>query len=256
MRNAIQILIVVLILLTCGGMLAPAIVKVREAAALSQCTNNLMQLGQAVHNYAGTYNGRFPGAAMPNPDLLPEKRLSWIVATIPFVEGTILFNKMEEEKAWDAEENRYLALTDVKLLQCPAYPERPSVSTLAPSDYLGIAGVGADAIALPAENSRAGFFGYERSIKMEDLKDRTGSVLIIAETSEASGAWTAAGTPTTRGLLPNDSAYIGAGGQFGGNHRGGANVAFVDGSVRLIEKSIDPAVWEAMATLSGKGNQE
>jgi prepilin-type processing-associated H-X9-DG protein len=106
------------------------------------------------------------------------------------------------------------------------------------------------------EDRRAGFFGYERTFKLEDFKNHAGSILMLAETSQLNGAWTAAGLPTTRGLIPDGSPYMGAGGQFGGNHRHGANVAFADGSVRFVEQSIDPAVWEAMATLSGKSNRE
>jgi hypothetical protein len=48
----------------------------------------------------------------------------------------------------------------------------------------------------------------------------------------------------------------GVGRQFGGNHRRGANVVFADDSIRFVEPSIAPVVWETMATLSGKGIQE
>ncbi|HWG47143.1 MAG TPA: DUF1559 domain-containing protein [Gemmataceae bacterium] len=255
MRNAIQALIVLLILLSCGGMFTLAVAKVREAANRSQCVNNLKQLGMAIENYQGTY-AKFPKAAEENPKLPPEKRLSWCVAVWPYMESSPIYSKMDHKKGWDAEENRFAALTVLRPYQCPSYPERPPASTLIPIDYIGITGIGVDAIELPLEDTRAGFFGYDRALTKADLKCGGSETTMIVETSQASGAWTAAGSPTSRGLLPEGSPYFGSEGQFGGNHPRGANCVLADGSVRFIEKSIDSRVWEAMATLGGKGNQE
>ena len=254
MRNVIQILILVLIGLICSGLFTPALVLVRDAADRSRCTNNLQALSLAIENYHGMYS-RFPTATEENPDLPPENRLSWIVAVYPFVEANNIYSKMDHKKGWDAEENRFAALFQPKFLDCPGCAALPP-STMTPTCYVGIAGTGTDAINLPLEDRRAGFFGYERTFKRDDFKNHANSILMLVETSQVHGAWTTAGSPTTRGLIPDGSPYIGVGGQFGGNHRRGSNVAFADGSIRFIESSIDPAMWEAMATLSGKGNRE
>jgi hypothetical protein len=126
--------------------------------------------------------------------------------------------------------------------------------------YVGIAGVGAHAADLPANDPRAGFFGYSRTIKLQDITDGTSYTLVAIETASDNGPWAAGGAATVRGLDPANQPYIGNGRQFGLIHfagtilvrpSAGANAALADGSVRFLSASISAPTLEALATFGG-----
>jgi prepilin-type processing-associated H-X9-DG protein len=215
----------------------------------TQCASNVRNIVCAVLLYANR-EGSFPSGTWPNPNLPPERRLSWYAAILPDIENPELWDSLDKDRAWDDPSNDLIANSPIGVLRCPVLPPPPaSIPVLTP--FIGIAGLGTDAPSLPKGHPRAGVFGYDRQTTLQDLRDGAAYTMVVAESGRVRGRWLAGGPATVRGLDTADLPYLGPRRQFGGIHPEGANVAFADGAVRFIPDTIDPKVFEALSTIAG-----
>jgi prepilin-type N-terminal cleavage/methylation domain-containing protein len=150
----IELLVVIAIIAVLIGLLLPAVQKVREAAARSQCSNNLKQIGLAFHNYhdvngklpTGASDGRPQGqtfttccnwndqnATTENAAGQMDNRFgfSWLYQVLPYIEQQNLYNITSLPT---------LYATPVKTYYCPSARVPTVYSGEAKSDYVGNCG--------------------------------------------------------------------------------------------------------------------
>jgi prepilin-type processing-associated H-X9-DG protein len=266
----VAISIPVLILLGLG---MSAVMRWRESAHRARCQDNLRRVGLfAMWQYADPQmslpggpqrlfelpgdarpnaESKFPPGTWPNPELPPEHRLSWQFILLPHLGRDELYSSFNLTKAWDDDANAPPAATKVSELACPTQFDNSSPA-IAP--YIGVAGLGADAPTLTADDPNAGVFRYDGRTEVGKLKRGLSHTITILESGRHLGPWAAGGPATVRGLDPADTPYIGGNRQFGG-HPKGANAAFADGSVRFQSVDIAQKVLENLVTLAQRDQE-
>jgi prepilin-type N-terminal cleavage/methylation domain-containing protein/prepilin-type processing-associated H-X9-DG protein len=135
----IELLVVIAIIAVLIALLLPAVQAAREAARRLQCTNNLKQLGLAVHNYYQQVNVLPSQCMFLGPGYNSWTwAASWTVFLLPSLEQGPLYNTMNFSLDPLEPQNSTIAYTALKALSCPSDNQliRPA-SPWAPTNYMG-----------------------------------------------------------------------------------------------------------------------
>jgi prepilin-type N-terminal cleavage/methylation domain-containing protein len=87
----IELLVVIAIIAILIALLVPAVQKVREVAARTQCGNNLKQIGLGFHGYHGSFKTLPKGLIWNNGAYYDTPRSNWLFHLFPFIDQVPLY---------------------------------------------------------------------------------------------------------------------------------------------------------------------
>ena len=203
----IELLVVIAIIAILIGLLLPAVQKVREAAARSKCSNNLKQLGLAMHSYHDVHRIFPRNYTRIGTNAWEAVSVNFLL--LPYIEQTALYQKLVlpadpavgDGNAWNTDWTA--ANTALQVFLCP------SAEDAAPRamNYWGGPGcnygwsTGSSVETTWAGNRFNGMISYQTDTKMTHVSDGLSNTILAAEILGGTGS----SGPT--GNFPRDIFY-------------------------------------------------
>ena len=180
-----ELLVVIAIIAILIALLVPAVQRVREAANVAQCGNQLKQIGLAFHNHHDTF-GVFPSGGTTASDARVMSNTTpadytvqswgWAYQILPYI---------EQGNLWASPSDMVVASTPVATYICPSFrgpriwPYVGAPGERAMIDYTANAGTvtgSYDGAVVPSRSE-----GPRRNRRLGDIIDGTSNTLLVAE---------------------------------------------------------------------------
>lgn len=207
----------------------------RDSAQTEKCGYNGKLLGLGIWNYAeNAGRGYLPPAY--TEDTRGQRMQSWRVSILPFMCYNSLYEKYRRDEPWDGPNNRTLHGGAIpSYYRCPADLSEPKTAT----NFLAVVGPGTV------------WAGTTPGYSTNRAKGNSHTALLV-EAANSGIHWL---EPRDLDLSTFDPTINGRSGRgISSRHAGGANVVFVDGSVRCLSADTSPEVVEAMLTTGTAGD--
>jgi len=282
----VELLVVIAIIGVLVGLLLPAVQAAREAARRMQCSNNLKQMGLALHMYHDSVGGLPPGWIAQHPTTqrsywLGHPGWGWATRILPYLEqANVVENLIDyrlplldtyHDTARRTVIPTYICTSDVGdsifvleagPMPMPNYPAGYIATSVSKTNYVGVFGTVRmiDAGCPMGDCIGNGSLVLQRSFRFRDLLDGLSNTFIVGERNSrfSPSTWLGvfAGAAHAPGRIvavaenpPNSPDNPGF--TFSSYHPSGTNFLAADGSVKLISESIEMQTYHALCTRAG-----
>jgi prepilin-type N-terminal cleavage/methylation domain-containing protein/prepilin-type processing-associated H-X9-DG protein len=278
----VELLVVIAIIAILVALLLPAIQAAREAARRSSCSNNLRQIGVALHDFEGNHKRLPAGAVWSNAGI---NRGSALVFLLPFLEELSLYDAYDFKQANVDDtmlSGSLVGSREISVYRCPSDNYEPVYDGLVPHSYAASRGP-TEVYDNPACSCTHPWQSYAKSplddrrnfagpftrvgveVGLKKVTDGLSSTIFFGEVRPACSEHAQLGWATTNNgngycttIIPinYDSCDPLAADPcrrpcnwntevgFKSAHVGGAQFLFGDGSVRFLDETIDHQTYQ------------
>lgn len=279
-----ELLVVIAVIGILVSLLLPAVQQVREAARRTECSNHIRQLSLGMMNFESSLKRLPTGWQVSDlSDPASGPGWGWAYTLLPYVEQQSIFDQIDPKVSVDDHQHEDVLRELVPVYQCPSDPAdnllnlnedvhgphaRPGWALhdpnapheehwIARSNYSGV--FGSNEIEDEPLDGNGVFYGNSH-LHLRDIVDGLSNTMLLGERRNDFGHLAWAGVfpdvdePFARVVGSADHPPNHPDGHFDdfrSFHPQGANFTFADGSTRMINETIDAAVFQALATRDG-----
>jgi prepilin-type N-terminal cleavage/methylation domain-containing protein/prepilin-type processing-associated H-X9-DG protein len=286
----VELLVVIAIIGILIALLLPAVQAAREAARRAQCSNNLKQIGLALHLYHDVHR-TLPAAWVgvdPNVPWRPYASgptgWGWAAVILPFLEQANVEKNFIDYRRWMTDDShQQVRQFKLAIYRCPSDIGKDHFDLhelahdhdtggghsdedleLATSNYVGNFGPDdlhtCSSLPIGTQCRSRGAFFHNSFLRLSEVTDGLSQTIFVGERASDRGYATWVGTPPgdecyPAMILASSEVKLNYRGQhahgFSSFHPGGANFLLGDGSVRFLSETIEMSVFQWLSTRSG-----